>query len=237
MNHRKPLRALTLALVASAAFAGSASAGLVISSSVGGAPTGANYANFDNLSLNAAGGTSGGIGVSFTSGNGKAVKGAASGLYAAPFLSGGNGGLFGNPANGADTTTYLSTGIGSIKLSLPSLEKYFGLLWGSVDSYNTLELFNGNTLVGTVTGTDVTSHANGNQGASGTFYVNINSDTAFDNVRLLSSQYAFEIDNVAYGTAAVPEPGTIALFGAGLLGFTWLRRRKKDDRNNGTQAA
>src|SRR5882757_7129869 len=140
MTHRTHLGAAALAMAAFVGLAHPASASLVINSSVGGAPTGVNYVNFDNLPLGSAGGISGGIGVSFTSGDGRAVQGAASGLYAAPFLSGGNGSLFGNPANGADTTTYLSTGIGSITLTLPSFAKYFGLLWGSVDSYNTLEL-------------------------------------------------------------------------------------------------
>jgi hypothetical protein len=225
MTHRKHLGA-AFAIAAFISVVHSASAGLIVNSSVGGAPTGANYVNFDNLPLGNAGGTSGGIGVSFTSGDGGAVQGALSGRYAAPFLSGGNGSLFGNPANGADTTTYLSTGIGTITLTLPGPEKYFGLLWGSVDTYNSLELFNGASLVGTVTGTDVTAGANGNQGALGTFYVNISDDLAFNKVKLISTQYAFEADNVAYGVAAIPEPGTIAIFGAGLLAFGWLVRRK-----------
>jgi hypothetical protein len=226
MTNLKHLSAAAFAIAALVGVANSASAGLVVNSSVGGAPTGMNYVNFDSLPLGTAGGTSGGIGVSFTSGDGRAVQGSASGFYAAPFLSNGNGTLFGDPANGPDTTTYLSTGIGTITLTLPGPEKYFGLLWGSVDAYNTLELFNGATLVGTVTGTDVTANANGNQGASGTFYVNLTDDLAFNTVKLISTQYAFEIDNVAYNTAAVPEPGAIAIFGAGLLAFGWLARRK-----------
>jgi hypothetical protein len=222
MTHLKHLGAAAFAIAAFVGVVNSASANLVVDSSIGGAPTGMNYVNFDNLPLGNAGGTSGGIGVSFTSGDGGAVQGSASGLYAAPFLSGGNGTLFGNPTNGPDTTTYLSTGIGTITLTLPGQEKYFGLLWGSVDAYNTLELLDGATLVGIVTGTDVTASANGNQGASGTFYVNISDDLAFDTVKLISTQYAFEADNVAYNTASVPEPGAIALFGAGLLAFGWL---------------
>jgi hypothetical protein len=227
----KPLRALALAAITAASVAGTASASVIVSSAVGGAPTGVSYANFDNLSLGSAGGTSGGIGVSFLSGDGGIVQGAASGLYAAPFLSGGNGSLFGNPGNGADTTRYLSTGIGTIKLALPGQETYFGLLWGSVDAYNSLKLFNGSSLVGTITGSDVTAHDNGDQGASGTFYVNINSDLSFDTVELISTQYAFEADNIAYGgSRAVPEPGTIALFGIGLIGligFCWRRNGRR----------
>ena len=204
-----------------------ARAGIVVDASVGGAPTGVNYANFDGLPLGAAGGTSNGIIVSF-GGDGQAVQGSVSNLYAAPFLSSGNGAPFGDPNNGPDTTTYLSTGIGSVTLTLPGQEKYIGLLWGSVDSYNTLSLYNGSTLVGTVTGTDVTSSANGNQGELGTFYVNITSTDSFNTIVATSTQNAFEFDNVAFNTSAVPEPSSIILGLIGMMGaatFTQMRRK------------
>jgi PEP-CTERM motif len=204
-----------------------ARAGIVVDASVGGAPTGVNYANFDGLPLGAAGGTSNGITVSF-GGDGQAVQGSVSNLYAAPFLSSGNGAPFGDPNNGPDTTTYLSTGTGSVTLALPGEEKYVGLLWGSVDSYNTLSLYNGSTLVGTVTGTDVTSSANGNQGELGTFYVNITSTDSFNTIVATSTQNAFEFDNVAFNTSAVPEPSSIMLGLIGMMGaatYTQMRRK------------
>jgi hypothetical protein len=204
-----------------------ARAGITINSSVGGAPTGVSYANFDNLPLGAMGGTSGGIGVAFSS-DGQAVQGSVGGVYAAPFLSNGNGTLFGDPNNGPDATTFLTTGVGSVTLTLPGEEKYVGLLWGSVDTYNTLSLYNGSTLVGTVTGTDVTSSANGDQGANGTFYVNINSTDNFNKVVATSSAYAFEFDNVAYNVSAVPEPSSMVLAligGVGAAGFARIRRK------------
>jgi hypothetical protein len=204
-----------------------ARAGITIDASVGGAPTGVNYANFDGVPLGAAGGMSDGITVSFIT-DGQAVQGSQSGLYAAPYLSNGNGALFGDPNNGPDATTYLSTGVGSVILTLPGQEMYFGLLWGSVDSYNTLSLYNGSTLVGAVTGTDVTSNANGDQGEFGTFYVNINSSESFNKVVATSSAYAFEFDNVAYNPTAVPEPSTFILAIIGGLGaFTYRQMRRK----------
>lgn len=227
-----------LGIIASVAFAfgaNQASASVVLSSSIDGVPTGLDYANFDNLALGNTGGVSGGLTVSFT-GDAGIVQGSASGLYAAPYLSNNNGTSFGDTSNGLDTTKYLSTGIGTVTLTLPGLSNYFGLLWGSVDSYNSLELFNGNTLVGTVTGDNVTSAADGDQGANGTFYVNINSDIAFNTVELLSTQYAFEVDNVAYNSPVtrlgldnpVPEPSSLSLIaaGIGILGtFAWLKKR------------
>jgi hypothetical protein len=212
-----------------------AKAGITISSSVGGAPTGVNYANFDNLTLGSTGGVSGGITVSFGP-DGQAVQGSQSGLYAAPYLSGGNGVPFGDPTNGPDTTTYLSTGVGSVTLSMPGEGTYIGLLWGSVDSYNTLSLYDGATFVGSVTGTQVEAGASGDQGVNGTFYVNITSTESFDRVVATSSSYAFEFDNVAFNAGAVPEPSSIVLAligGTVATGFSRLRRKglaKSDNR-------
>ncbi|HEX5325447.1 MAG TPA: hypothetical protein VFW75_02145, partial [Acetobacteraceae bacterium] len=140
--------------------AAGANATTTVSSAVGGAPTGVSYVNFDNLPLGTTGGTSGGIGVAFTP-DGQGVQGASNGKFAAPFLSNSNGVPFGDPTNGADATTYLTTGLGTITLTMPGPEKYLGLLWGSVDAYNTLDLYNGASLVGSITGADVTASANG----------------------------------------------------------------------------
>jgi PEP-CTERM motif len=205
-----------------------ARAGITIDASVGGAPTGVNYVNFDNLTLGNSGGLSGGINVSF-GGDGQAVQGAQSGLYAAPYLSNGNGALFGDPTNGPDATTYLTTGKGSVTLNLPGEEKYFGLLWGSVDNYNSLKLYDGASLIGTITGTDVTASANGNQGVLGTFYVNITSTDSFDKVVATSTSYAFEFDNVSFNPTAVPEPSSFALAligGIGVVTYKVTRRKR-----------
>jgi hypothetical protein len=204
----------------------SARAGITIDASTGGAPTGVDYVNFDNLQLGASGGASNGITVSFT-GDGQTVLGSLPGVYAAPYLSNGNGTLFGDPNDGPDRTPYLTTGTGSVTLSLPGQEKYLGLLWGSVDTYNTLSLYNGSTLVGTITGSEVTANANGDQGVSGTFYVNINSTDSFDKVVATSTSNAFELDNVAFNATAVPEPSSFALAligGIGAVTYAQIRR-------------
>jgi len=155
-------------------------------------------------------------------------------FYAEPFLSGGNGAGFGN-ANGLDTTVYLTSGItsfappSSVTLNFGAAQQYIGLLWGSIDLYNTLSFYNGISFLGSVTGVDVLAGANGDQGVNGTLYVNISTDAAFDSVVATSSQYAFEFDNVAFGEKplGVPDGGSLmGVFGLALIGMAGIARRR-----------
>jgi hypothetical protein len=226
-----------MAIFAFGAVASSASmAAAVLSASVGAAPVGAGiYKNFDGLP--AAGGVAGnGITVTFSgTGAGAIALPDAPGLYAAPFISGSNGAPFGDPqANGRDGTQYLTTGIGEVTLQLDGPNQYFGLLWGSVDDYNTLSFYNGATLLFSFSGHDVDPLATGNQGAAGTFYVNINSDTSFDRVVASSTQYGFEFDNVTLAVnphspiniSPIPEPESYAMLLAGLAMVGAMVRRR-----------
>jgi hypothetical protein len=90
-----------------------------------------------------------------------------------------------------------------------------------------LSFYDGATLVGSITGSDVTASPNGDQSINGTLYVNIDATgaTAFDRVVATSSQYAFEFDNVAFNPDPVPEPMGLSLFGTALLGLFAVRRR------------
>ena len=180
------------------AFGNAASAGITVTANIGGAPTGAILDNLNALPLGGSGGTSAtGIAVTFT-GDGQAVTG-QTGQYAPPYLSGLNGTGFGNaPIPGQDNSVYLTSGIGSTTLNFGSNMHYVGLLWGSVDAYNTLSLYSLGNLVGTIIESDFANNVNGDQGTNGTYYVNIGTTFAFDTLVASSTHYAFELDNIAY---------------------------------------
>jgi hypothetical protein len=191
------------------------------------------YLNFDGLALGNFGSLTataqnGNLVGLTTTGDARVAAGSVGGLYAAPWVSGNNNVNFESPATSgfADQTHYLSTGIGSITLDFGSPQNYLGLLWGSIDAYNSLSFYNGSGgLIGRITGDQVQAGANGARGATGSLYVNIDSTTAFKSVVASSSQNAFEFDNVAYG---VPEGGSVTgVFGVVLAGFAAVGVRRR----------
>lgn len=99
-----------------------------------------------------------------------------------------------------------------------SLRTSFSLVWGSPDSYNSLQFFNGSTLVATVLGSSITGCCGGNVPSS---LVTI-ADLQFDSVVFVSSTAAFEYANIS----AVPLPAGGLLLIGGLAGLAALRRRK-----------
>jgi hypothetical protein len=144
-------------------------------------------------------------------------------LQAQPFGSTGNYYSVG-PFNGSPGTINLSSLADITSLSF---------IWGSVDSYNSLDFLaaDGTTVLAHFVGDDIFNPANGDRTDPATnpvvtFNLTGSDASAFTYLRLSSGQNAFEIDNLAIN--AVPEPKT---WGMMLLGFAGigmaLRRRRR----------
>ncbi len=145
------------------------------------------------------------------------VSGSVSGKYAQPF---GASSTFLSVPNPSDTTH-------TAMMNLGVNADYFGLFWGSIDAYNVISFFSGDTQVASFSGSDLPSlNANGDQTEwSSNRYLNFDFGPAtFNTVKFISTGFAFESDNHAYRNASVPEPMNMALMGLGLFGLLIARR-------------
>jgi hypothetical protein len=146
------------------------------------------------------------------------AQGAVGGVVAAPVMG---------PSN-VDSDVYLAAEPGApITIQFSTPQAFFGLLWGSIDSYNTLSFYDAHgNLIEAFTGSDITATPNGFQGYGGSSWVDIFAGSdPFTTVVATSSSPAFEFDYVT--AASVPEPSTLALFGVGLVGAGAMRLRRK----------
>lgn len=137
------------------------------------------------------------------------------------------------PASDATFYGFASPGFDSTFTSASSLSSLSFYL-GSLDNYNTLSFYSGDTLIQSFTGTQLTipDPANGNQASGNTNRRYFFTFGAADNVNKVvfnTTQPAFEFDNIAAAISSVPEPSTWAMMilGFGLTGFMLRNGRRR----------
>ena len=124
---------------------------------------------------------------------------------------------------------------GSATFTLAADYDYFGMFWGSIDTYNSISFYSNGTQVGnTVTGGELLSLIpNGNQSSwDSNRFINFEfTGGTYNQIRLTSQGLAFETDNHAYGNVLqsvnVSSPSAFALLGLGLIGLGMRQRKSK----------
>lgn len=127
-------------------------------------------------------------------------------------------------------TNYLVAEPGDqVDISFASPRTRFDLLWGSIDTYNSLSIrLCNNNVCGAatdVTGSEIATAVGGGFTANGTTsaFVELSNTSSFNEIILASSGIAFEF---VPGAPPVPEPLALSILATGVFGLGVVRRRR-----------
>ena len=132
----------------------------------------------------------------------------------------------------APVSSNVAGNTGFVNINFKQAVNYFGFYAGSLDSYNYIDIFNGNEKLDTFSGASVpNATADGNQTSSkSNLFINLvaNTGQTFDRVVMRSDNIAFETDNHAYRLASVPESNAmLGVLAIGACGMTSLFKRSQ----------
>jgi len=142
-----------------------------------------------------------------------------------------------SPAGDSSRYLYTSSAVGSGVATLSTFDlSSVSFYWGSIDSYNSVDLLGADGVTLLSVGGSAFSPANGDQSAAITnqrIFFTAGAGEVITGLRFTATGVAFEIGDVAGrlisdgAGAAVPEPATWALMigGFGMVGFAARRRR------------
>ena len=109
-----------------------------------------------------------------------------------------------------------SVGVENILITFPSAATFLSINYGTFNGGSvTFALSNGQTFT---------------QGSTGSGYLTPDffsfSGAAFTSVEVTSADFVMNINDITYNGSTTPEPGTLVMFGSGIIGLAGMLRRK-----------
>jgi len=117
-----------------------------------------------------------------------------------------------------------SLGSGSATFRFATAVTTMAFTWGTIDSYNWLEVTNGKSQTYKITGADLMANVADIKEGTTSKYFSLTDLSGLLKVVLRSSSDSFEVANISISN--VPLPAALPLFGVAVAGLAGVRRRR-----------